>query len=102
MVSCGPDGWRLQQLAVMMTNVYLFCNEPVSSALEPDECSLQGLIGIRVMGKMADNGHVKCYVGMSYNSITQSQNKQIQGGTGDRKNDGFSIQRVKSVIIDDK
>ena len=53
----------------MMTNVYLFCNEPVSSALEPDECSLQGLIGIRVMGKMADNGHVKCYVGMSYNSI---------------------------------
>ena len=51
----------------MMTNVYLFCNEPVSSALEPDECSLQGLIGIRVMGKMADSGHVKCYDGMSYN-----------------------------------
>ena len=49
----------------MMTNVYLFCNEPVSSALEHDECSLQGLIGIRVMGKMADSGHVECYVGMS-------------------------------------
>ena len=43
----------------MMTNVYLFCNEPVSSALEHDECSLQGLIGIRVMGKMVDNGHAE-------------------------------------------
>lgn len=57
----------------MMTNVYLFCNEPVYSALEPDECSLQGLIGSRVMGKMAANGHVKLELNPNTNRYKAGQ-----------------------------